>query len=149
MITLTSSHRNHRVSTVKQQDAKFGTTGVGWMERVVNQLEQGILRAMSTGETLIHNDQNQRDMPEFRWEGSDLVMDGSKVTPDDDGDDRFGIDVVLAVKMKWLVANADRSDSLGPRLLLHYPKYPVVADQTGGKAFNVQGLVVFLACSYT
>ena len=118
------------------------------MERVVNQLEQGILRATSAGETLIRSSQNQRDMPEFRWEEHDLVMDGSKVLPDDDPEDRLGIDAVLALKMKWLVVNHERSYSLGPRLLLHYPKYPVVADQTGGKAFVVNGNVLFLAYLY-
>lgn len=68
--------------------------------------------------------------------------------PDDDPEDRLGIDAVLALKMKWLVVNHERSYSLGPRLLLHYPKYPVVADQTWGKAFVVNGNVLFLAYLY-
>jgi len=77
---------------------------------------------VAEGDTLEINSQKQVDMPTFRWESPDLMSDGSKVVPDDDADYRFGIDATLAVNMKWLAVNADRTYALGPRLLLHFPK---------------------------
>ena len=108
---------------------------------------------MTVGHTLDYNSQKQRDLPEFRWEGVYLVMDGSQVIPHSGSspqDYRFGIDAVLALKMKWLVPNADRSYSLGPQLLLQFPRYPVEADQLNNKTFKVDtNGMVYLALVYT
>lgn len=38
-----SKVKTTRTVSVRQADARLGTTGVGWMERVVNHLEQGML----------------------------------------------------------------------------------------------------------
>ena len=115
--TTHNGNKKLRQSTVKQQDTRFGTTGVRLMERVENQLEQNIYREMHGGDTLQYESGRGFDMPTFRWEGTDLVMDKSKVKRYPDGVDyRFSVDTLLAQRMQWLVPNADRSYSLGHRL---------------------------------
>ena len=137
-------------STVKQQDARFGTTGVRWMERVVNKLEQDIFIEMGAGDTLEYDNGRGMDMPTFRWEGTDLVLDGSKVKDRYDGADyRVGVDALLAQKLHWLVANPDRTYSLGPRLLRQFPRYPLPSNQVWEYGFMVVGTVLFLAPVYT
>ena len=120
------------------------------MERLVNKLEQGIFIQMIGGDTLEYDNGRSMDMPTFRWEGMDLVMDGSKVK-DSRGDAEycFGVDVLLAQKLQWLVVNADRTYSLGPRLLRQFPRYPVPSNQAGEYGFAVTGMVLFLAPVYT
>lgn len=145
--------RTLRNSRLTQIDCRTGTSGVNRIEHLVNRLQQDILRAMMVGNTLEYNSQKQRDLLEFRWEGPDLVMDGSQVIPhtgSNPQDYRFGINVVLALKMKWLVANVDRTYGLGPRLLLQFPRYPVEADQLNNKTFEVDSNgMVYLALVYT
>ena len=148
--TMHNGNRKWRQSTVKQQDARFGTTGVRWMERAVNQLEQNIYRVMGGGDTLAYDNGRAFDMPTFRLEGTELVMDGSKVKHYPDGADyRFGVDALLALRMQWLVPNADRSYSLVPRLLWQFPSFPATGNQLGEYGFVVLGTILFLAPVYT
>lgn len=96
-----NGNKKLRQSTVKQEDAKFGKTGVRWMEQVVNQLEQNIYWEMGEGNTLEYGSGRGFNMPTFRWEGTDLVMDGSKVKRYPDGVHyRFGVDALLALRMQ-------------------------------------------------
>lgn len=102
MYTFNGDRKDLRNSRLTRNDCRFGTTGVDCMRHLVNRLEQDILQAKTMGDTLAYNSQNQKDIPEFRWDGSDLVMDGSQVVLHnrDRGDYRFGIDTALSLKMK-------------------------------------------------